>query len=1015
MNPRRFAENVFVEKEWVENLHFAFVVVARALFKAKPILYEFRYSTGNPSSDLHTQRLMQHLLDASVMNVCGSVLSAFDETIMFTHCESKERSRSATIFKDIFQKITKIMNCVTCQRCRLHANVAIHGIGAALKILLTDSHMLPSAIGREEIVALVNTLYTFSESLLLSNHLMNTYFELKQKQQSIDAQYAALNNVNILPIASTPSSSSAFNSATLQNHALACVASAHSSLSQREEDALVAAIIQPHPSIMLLARHYASMCWPFLRHSLIHLGVSTFDAIVVGSGLAGLSAAVTVADRGGYVLVLEKQAILGGNSAKASSGINSIPFPSNPSNLTNSTLNVSSSSSSSPSSFSSWNSSDAASDAFSQFLSDTLSSQGNAGSRSLALTLIQRSNSSIEWLQQVSGLRFDVVGQLGGHREARTRRTQRGLIGAELMTAMMAAIKKRQDLGRAVVKTKAEVIQLLVDTRHNNEHGQGSKQPPRVIGVEYFDAALGQSVKAYARSVVLATGGFGADRSFNRTDIALNSSMKAQYPSAGVDMVETTVNATSSPSDWNASSSTSTSSMHSNSTNSSTSKYSRTIVRSNRQPGLMQSYRPDLLSFPTTLGAFTTGDGIHLARSAPIHAKLCDMPYVQLHPTGFIDPKDRMAPTKTLAAEILRGVGGILLDRNGRRFVDELQTRKFITDKMLDKIDQALDEQQQLPVHQRDTDPTLLHSYFLLLHSRSVAAADKHVHMYASRSLLRNFTRQQVIERVSAEGVESSFNYLQDKYGEAEWYMLGEVTPVIHYTMGGVCIDTHGRVLYDDDDRDDDDGATMMMRSEKWKSKGESEGESESESVDVAASGHVIIPGLYAAGEVSGGVHGENRLGGNSLLECTVFGHLIGQEVSIVPQLTPSHFSTHIQTPNYASASASAFVSASDPRDTSSSYNSGSGGESSAAVSLTSSASLPSMRESEVGGHSVSNDCWSIIDGLVYDLSGFADDHPGGADSILEGCGLDGTDRFNKAHTKQLLLDAGFVPLAKIN
>lgn len=69
-------------------------------------------------------------------------------------------------------------------------------------------------------------------------------------------------------------------------------------------------------------------------------------------------------------------------------------------------------------------------------------------------------------------------------------------------------------------------------------------------------------------------------------------------------------------------------------------------------------------------------------------------------------------------------------------------------------------------------------------------------------------------------------------------FYLARITPVVHYTMGGVAIDRQGRVL---------------------------------------GEGGKPVAGLYAAGEVSGGVHGANRLGGNSLLECVVFGRAAGR------------------------------------------------------------------------------------------------------------------------------------------
>jgi hypothetical protein len=131
---------------------------------------------------------------------------------------------------------------------------------------------------------------------------------------------------------------------------------------------------------------------------------------------------------------------------------------------------------------------------------------------------------------------------------------------------------------------------------------------------------------------------------------------------------------------------------------------------------LLKQYRPDLIDLPTTNGAFTTGDGIKLALS--VGADVVDMANVQVcvratgpcahhpsclvcehratgapcvccgggvwvtplqvHPTGFVDPKHPDHKVKTLCAELLRGVGGVLLDASGRRFANELGTRDYI-------------------------------------------------------------------------------------------------------------------------------------------------------------------------------------------------------------------------------------------------------------------------------------------------------------------------------------------------
>ena len=94
----------------------------------------------------------------------------------------------------------------------------------------------------------------------------------------------------------------------------------------------------------------------------------------------------------------------------------------------------------------------------------------------------------------------------------------------------------------------------------------------------------------------------------------------------------------------------------------------------------MSQFRPDLLSIPTTNGDHATGDGHRLAVS--LGGTLCDMDQVQVHPTGFVDPKDPSAKTKFLAAEALRGVGGLLIDRDGARFINELERRDTVTEKM---------------------------------------------------------------------------------------------------------------------------------------------------------------------------------------------------------------------------------------------------------------------------------------------------------------------------------------------
>jgi succinate dehydrogenase/fumarate reductase flavoprotein subunit len=92
---------------------------------------------------------------------------------------------------------------------------------------------------------------------------------------------------------------------------------------------------------------------------------------------------------------------------------------------------------------------------------------------------------------------------------------------------------------------------------------------------------------------------------------------------------------------------------------------------------LLKKYRPDLWDLPTTNGDHCTGDGQKIAMDAG--AKGIDLEKVQVHPTGLVDPNEPEAKVKFLAAEALRGVGGLLLDGEGQRFADELGHRDYVT------------------------------------------------------------------------------------------------------------------------------------------------------------------------------------------------------------------------------------------------------------------------------------------------------------------------------------------------
>ena len=98
------------------------------------------------------------------------------------------------------------------------------------------------------------------------------------------------------------------------------------------------------------------------------------------------------------------------------------------------------------------------------------------------------------------------------------------------------------------------------------------------------------------------------------------------------------------------------------------------------QNSLLQKYRPDICHLPTTNGNHCSGDGLKMATS--VGGDLVDMEWVQIHPTGLVHPDEPNSKIKWLAAEALRGVGGILLNANGERFCDELGRRDYVTGEM---------------------------------------------------------------------------------------------------------------------------------------------------------------------------------------------------------------------------------------------------------------------------------------------------------------------------------------------
>ncbi|KAG8757727.1 hypothetical protein FRC12_010227 [Ceratobasidium sp. 428] len=232
-----------------------------------------------------------------------------------------------------------------------------------------------------------------------------------------------------------------------------------------------------------------------------------------------------------------------------------------------------------------------------------------------------------------------------------------------------------------------------------------------------------------------------------------------------------------------------------------------------------------------------------------------------------------------------------------------------------------------------------------------------------------------------------------------DFFHVAHMTPVLHYTMGGLNIDPESRVLSD--------------------------------------SGKPI-PGLFASGEVAGGVHGANRLGGSSLLGCVVFGrvsgdsasaYLLGQGASgsnaasrlgaikshlLQTTVSVDESSNKIvmevswggQSQGQTSVASSSKADGQKESDVPPSADTGKAKEKKEEKAKQ--AAAPEKKEGsftaeEVAKHNKKDDCWVIIDGQVLDVTNFLPEHPGGEKAILLYAGRDATEEFNMLHDPKVI------------
>ncbi|KAI5801514.1 flavocytochrome c [Peziza echinospora] len=593
--------------------------------------------------------------------------------------------------------------------------------------------------------------------------------------------------------------------------------------------------------------------------------------IIVGGGLSGLSAAHTVYLAGGNVLVLDKQGFFGGNSTKATSGINGA--------LTRTQVDQE------------------IRDSVQQFYADTLKSARDKARPELIKVLTHKSASAIEWLQEVFNLDLTLVSRLGGHSQPRTHRGHDAKFpGMAITYALMQRLEE-------LAETEPERVQIIKKANVKSINKEGNK----VTGLNYeFEG------KMFTENgpVILATGGYAAD--FTETSF-------------------------------------------------------------------IKKYRPETYHLSTTNGSHATGDGQKMVMA--IGGNGIDLDKIQVHPTGLVDPKDPKAKTKFLAAEALRGEGGLLLNATGDRFCDELGHRDYVSGEMF---------KNKFPIR-------------LILNSKASKVLDFHTRHYSGRGLMKKMTGQELAKEIgiSSEKLQKTFDDYnliadgkkKDPYGKKFFaavpfdvkddFHVALMEPVLHFTMGGIEINDKAEVL-------------------------NSEGKP--------------FEGLYACGELAGGVHGANRLGGSSLLGCVVYGRVAGETASTYQfqqVLTNSsaaarlgQIALHIDPSNPGRLTIDWSGSAAGPA-TQAAAQAPAAPVDSKSGETPAKAAKPALKDfkipekeytlEEVAKHTTKDDVWVVVKGVVMDLTSFLEDHPGGANAIMNFAGRDATEEFEMLHDDEVI------------
>ena len=486
------------------------------------------------------------------------------------------------------------------------------------------------------------------------------------------------------------------------------------------------------------------------------------DVVVVGAGGAGMTAAITAAAEGKSVVILESQSMVGGNSVRATGGMNAGKTVYQDENEFGESAGVEKTLKTAAEKYADNETITALAKTVSEQWAayqanptgyfdsvelmelDTMIGGKGINDPELVETLCANSADAIDWLDE-HGITLHNVSSFGGASVKRIHRP----VNAEGKTVSVGSYMiplLEENCEKAGVKMMLDTTATEILTDANGA----------AVGVKATGAS-GETVTVNAKAVVLATGGFGAN----------------------LDMVV--------------------------------------------------KYKPELKGFMTTNAPGIQGQGIEMAQA--IGAATVDMDQIQIHPTVE-------ANTAALITEGLRGDGAILINEEGQRFIDEVGTRDVVSAAEIAQTG----------------------SYSWLVVDQAMADASSVIQGYIKKgytvtgSTYEELGKAMGVDAAAfAETMEKWNGYVEAKndpdFGRTSFanplntapYYAVKVTAGVHHTMGGLKINANTEVLNE---------------------KGE------------------VIPGLFAAGEVTGGVHGANRLGGNAVADFTVFGRIAGAAAS---------------------------------------------------------------------------------------------------------------------------------------